>query len=438
MNDARYVAAIEISSSKIIAVVGKAHPDGQLEIIASEQEKGVESVRYGIIKNLEETSARINRILAKLQMRPNVAPRQFTGIFVGLSGRSMRAIPTHASLSLPEETEISDTIINELLRKALSTAIDSSLKVVDAVPRKFKVDRTDTDSPKGAVGSKISADYDLIVCRPEIEKMIVRTIEDKTGLKINGLVVSALATGQIVLTSEEKQLGCMLVDMGAETTSVTIYRDGHLVYFVTLPFGGRNITRDITSLNVLEEKAEDLKITSGNAIPREKISDLNYNGISDVDVSNLIVARSEEIVVNILKQIQYAELKEKDLPGGIICIGGGSRLNGMLDLLGTKSGLRVRRGSLPNYIRIMDPKGSPADIIEVASVLYASASVNMTPCMEIPHVHQAEPEPEQVVHQPEPERTRKRGGLFNRMRDSLGNKISNMFGGNEDDSDILD
>ena len=82
----------------------------------------------------------------------------------------------------------------------------------------------------------------------------------------------------------------MLVDMGAETTTVTIYRKGCLRYFATLPFGGRNITRDITSLNVLEENAEDIKITSGNAIPRDTASSLNLNGVKLSEVSNLIVA----------------------------------------------------------------------------------------------------------------------------------------------------
>lgn len=437
MNEARYVAAIEISSSKIVAIVGKAHADGQLEIIASEQEKGVESVRYGIIKNLEETSSRIMRILNKLERWPNVAPRRFVGIFVGLAGRSMRSIPAHASLALPDETEITDEIIKRLLSQVQTTAIDASLKVVDAVPRIFKVDRTETISPKGTVGSNISAEYDLIVCRPEIERMIVRTVEDKIGLKINGIVVSALATGQLILTAEEKRLGCMLVDIGAETTSVTIYKNGHLVYFATLPLGGRNITRDITSLNLLEERAETLKITSGNAIPREAVSTRNYNGVRDVDISNLIVARSEEIVVNILRQIKYAELKDNDLPGGIICIGGGSKLNGMLELIANKSGLNVRRGALPDYIMIQDPKINPADIIEVASVLYAGAMVNMSPCMEIPKVHEPKPE---VVEEPVEEipRRTKRGGWLNKFRTALTGQVSNLFAGNEDDSDVLD
>ena len=139
MNEDRYVAAIEISSSKIIAVVGKIRPSRELDIIACEQEKGVESVRYGVIQNLEETSLRLQRVIDKLQHRPGVTPRIIKSVFVGLSGRSLRTISTTVSRNLPEETEITDEILASLRADALSTAIDSSLEVIDAIPRTFTV-----------------------------------------------------------------------------------------------------------------------------------------------------------------------------------------------------------------------------------------------------------------------------------------------------------
>lgn len=442
MTEDRYVAAIEISSSKIVAVAGKMRPGGQLDIIASEQEKGVESVRYGVIRNLEETSMRIARILGLLERKPAVAPRRITGLYVGLSGLSLRSIPTRVSINLPDDTEITDDILLRLQQQAKATAIDSSLEVIDTVPRSYTVGRIETTSPKGAIGNSISADFDLIVCRPEIKNNLIRTVQDKMGISIKGIVVTALASGQIILSAEEKRLGCMLVDMGGETTTVTIYKNGHMVYFATIPLGGRNITRDLTSLNILEERAEEIKITSGNAIPRETVSSINYNGVRDADVSNIIVARSEEIVVNILKQIQYADLKDSDLPGGIIVIGGASKLNGMIDLLTNKTGLNVRRGALPQYIRIEDTKLGSGELIEVASVLYAGASGNDAECLERPHQEkipvtgEADPEvaDKQETVEKQPKRPSKIGGWFNKIQ----NKISDAFSNAEDDSDPLD
>ena len=446
MNQERYVAAIEVSSSKIIGVVGRTRGTGHLDIVAIEQEKGVEFSRHGIIQNLEEASLRVARIIEKLERNPGVAPRRIRGVFTGLSGRSMRNITVVVDEALPVDTEITDDIINTLRNRAQATATDSSLEVIDVIPQSYKVGRVVTPNPRGAVGDHIEATYDLIVVRKEMRRNLERTIPDKLGIEIDGLVVTALAAGQIILSEEEKRLGCMLVDMGAETTTVTIYRNGHLEYYATIPLGGRNITRDITSLNILEERAEELKITSGNAISRETPSTLNYNGIKMSDVSNRTVARAEEIVANIVEQIHYDGLTDKDLPGGIVCIGGAAKLNGITDLLSQKSDLKVRRGQLPAYIRIDDIKGSNTDLLQVASILYAGAMDSDIESLELPHKEELpptgtpNPEEEKEVKKDkpgsEPPLKIRSNGLFNK----LGSKLANLFGGNdtEDDSDLLD
>lgn len=439
MSEERYVAAIEISSSKILAEVGIIHDNGRLEVVACEQDKGVEGVRYGVIQNLEETYLRIMHIIERLERRPVVSPRKIKGVFVGLSGRSLRSIPTKVSIMLPEETEINDEILARLKRQALETALDSSLEVIDAIPRTYKVGNLATSSPKGTIGNSISACFDLIVCRTEMKRNLVRTLNEKLGLRIEGVIVTALATGQLILTAEEKRLGCMLVDMGAETTTVTIYREGHLNYFATLPLGGRHITRDITSLKILEERAEDLKLSSGNAIARDNMSTMNINGVKMSDLSNLVVSRAEEIVANIVEQISYAGMSDKDLPGGIVCIGGGAKLNGMLDLLSQQSGLSVRSGSLPSYIRLDDMKTHSSDVVEATSVLYTGAVNSEVECLEVPRGEELgingtvgeEPEPE-----PEPRKPRQKKATW---LSGLVNKMGGFFSGpEEDDSDLLE
>lgn len=443
MDEDRYVAAIEISSSKIIAAVGKMHTDGSLDIIASEQERGVESVRYGIIQNLEETSMRINRVLDRLQGKPAVTPREITGVYVGLSGRSLRSIRTEVDLNLGEETEINDNILARLREQALDTAIDSSLEVVDAIARIYYVGNTETHSPKGALGDRIRAVYDLIVCRPELKRNLKRTIEDKIGLDIKGFEVTALAAGEVILTSDEKRLGCMMVDMGAETTTVTIYKNGSLIYYATLPLGGRFITQDITTLNVLEERAEEMKITMGNAIARETPSTLNVHGIRTQDVNNLITARAEEIVANVVEQIKYAGLHDNDLPAGIICIGGAAKLNGMTELLAAQTDLKVRVGKLPSYIHLEEAKSPSSEIVQVASVLFAGASKTKDECLEIPGYNELPRTGESNDDDPETEpddvRSIEAHKKVNKLWDKFQRKVSTLFSGNdEDDSDLIE
>lgn len=437
----RYIAAVEISSSKIIAAVGKTSGAGQLDVIAVEQENCVDGVRYGIIQNLEETALMTARIINRLEQRPGVAPRKIKSVFVGRSGRSLRNIPTEVSINLPDDTEITDDIINRLRSDALRTAIDNSLEVVDAVPRIYKIGKSETHSPKGAVGNCIHATYDLIVCRPELKRNIKRTLTDKLHIETEAFVVTALATGHLILTPDEKRLGCMLVDMGAETTTVTIYRKGSLCYFATIPLGGRNITRDITSLNVLEVKAEEMKLTSGNAIARESTSSLNINGVKLSDISNLVVARAEEIVANVVEQMEYAGLKESDLPGGIICIGGGSRLQGITDLLSQQADLPVRRGQLPAYVRIDDINAVNSEISQVVSVLYAGATLSNRECLEIPARQEipeigTKPAPEVAVEDVEP--AEKKPGRTGRLFNSITERITRLFGNPDDNSELIE
>lgn len=439
MSQERYIAAIEIASSKIIGTVGRTTGNGQLDVIAIEQEKGVESVRYGIIQNLDETAVRVTRIIDRLERNAAIQPRAISSLFVGISGRSLRSVPTEVSLNLPDDTVVTDDILDRLKREALSAAVDNSLEVVDAVPRIYTVGKTETLSPRGMAGDRIKGIFDLIVCRPEMQRNIRRVINDKLEIDINGFVVTALASAHLILTSEEKRLGCMLVDMGAETTSVCIFKGGYLRYYATLPLGGRNITRDITTLNFLEERAEDIKLTSGNALPREAASNLNLNGVKMSEVSNIIVARSEEIVANIVEQIEYAGLKESDLPGGIILIGGGCNLAGMPELISNQSGLTTRTGQLPGYVHIADKRMPGAKAAEVVSILYAGATLSDADCLEYPEPEElpatGNPNAKPAPEAPQQEKTLKKRSKF---ISAVQRRISQIFSTPEDDSDELE
>lgn len=440
MNKDRYIAALEISSSKVIGAVGIAGESGQLEIIAVEQNKFTDSVRYGQIQNTEETSNLANFVLERLERRPNIAPREISSVYIGLSGRSLKSIPTDVSMSLPDDTEISEAIIQRLRQNALDTDIESSLEIVDAVPRIFKVGKTETHRPIGMMGNSVAATYDLIVARPAIQSNLKRVIKDKLGLEIKGIAVTPLATGYVALSEQEKKLGCMLVDIGAETTTVTIYSRGNLVYFNTLPLGGRNITRDLTSLNELEKSAEEIKLNFGNAIAPAAQSQLKVGRHKQSDISNLVVARAEEIVANIIEQPHYAGLTEADIPEGIVLCGGGARLNGLAELIGKFSGLKVRMASLPAYIRMADNNGQGMDSLQVAAIMYAGAEKSDDECLAVPVENDAanasqEGEGEEGHEKSAKKKKEKSPGFWTKLGSSFGNSIGKMFTPIDDDEE---
>ena len=432
-----YIAALEIGSSKITGAVGRYTPEGTLQVLAVDQESSRDSVRYGIIQNPEEVAARVQRIIDRLNAHPGVAPRKINAVFVGLSGRSVRSIASDVKLIFPEETEITGDMLKRLREDAMAVTLSSNQEILSTVARSYQVDGQDTTAPKGAFGKSISVVYDIIVGRTELKRNIMRTLSERVGIPIRGLLITPLAAADAVLSDEEKRLGCMMVDFGAETTSVSIYRKGALCYFATIPLGGRNITRDLTSLSILEEKAEEIKCESGKAIAPETPSTLNLNGIRLSDVSNLVVARAEEIVANVIEQIAYAGLKEKDLPAGIVCIGAGAHLNGLLELMENQTGLNTRLGHLPAFIQPMESRAKRHDALQAEALLYAGALVNKEDCLELPAVEETEtvedPETETETQAPEP-----KPGRVGKLFRSISNSFSNIFASPTDEDSELE
>lgn len=427
MDEQRYIAAIEIGSSKIIGAVGRIDASRRLTILAVEQEECLDIVRYGIIQNLEEVSVIVNRIIDRLNRNKLVAPREITSVFVGLSGRSMQSISTNVKILYPEQIEITEEVLRRLREDALSNSALHSKKVVDVIPRTYIVDKMETKSPKGSLGRSVSAIFDIIVCRQELINNLSRTLEDKVGLRVDKFVVTPLATANLILTDEEKRLGCMLVDFGAETTSVCIYVKGGLNYYATIPLGGRNITRDITSLSVLEERAEDIKKNSANA-RKDKPSQLSVSGIKLSDVSDLVAARAEEIVTNVIQQISYAGLSEKELAAGIICVGAGSNMRGILELLENQSGLNARMGHLPSAVETVELKGKKFEALQVVSILYAGGVSTDVSCLELPDLDDAGNYPSEGEEGDDDFKSpSKGGGKKNGFFDSMRNRFSRFF-----------
>lgn len=432
----RYIAAIEISSSKIIGAVGRLSAEGRLNVIAVEKDRILEIVRHGIIHNVEETNTALCRIISRLEQRASISPRKIEAVYVGLSGRSLRNIPHEANRNLPEETEITEDIITQLREEVERANIDSSLEVVKAVPRCYWVNKSETQSPVGSVGNNIRASFDLIACRQQMRRNISKMLSEKTKISIKDYIVTPLAVANLVLSNEEKRLGCMLVDHGAETTTVSIYKNGTLHYLATLPLGSRNITRDITKLNVLEERAEEIKTSSGNAMASETPMGLNVGGVKLSDVSNFVVARAEEIVANIIKQISYAEFEDKQLPGGIIVVGGGFKLNGLTTLLEQQSNMKVRQGKVPEGIGLEDTRATTLENVQVISLLNEACKQADNECLFVPQRQELpedenytddKPEEKEIVEET-PKKTRRMS-----MWDKLRNKIVTIVSQDEDD-----
>lgn len=378
----RYIAAIEIGSSKIRGGVGLADAAGHLDVVAVEEEKLTGRVRYGCIQNVDVSNT-ILRICERLEGYPRVEPRKIKGVYVSLGGRSMISEQVPVALSFKSEVEITDQIIAELKDQA-AAAVPEGYDVAEVIPVKFAVDNKSVSNPVGSYGMSVSATMLVIVCATSTKRMIRRVINERLGYDICGYVTRPTAEADLVLSDEEKRLGCMMVDFGAETTTVAIYKDGAPVYVATLPMGSRNISLDLATLNHTEERAEEIKKVSGNAMPLDGQRRTGADGIDYTEINNYIHARAAEIVSNILAQIEYAGLKPQLLPKGIVMVGAGGRLRGFSELLEQHSKLKMRQGSPSSIVRISDSQIHPAENTDIISILAGAAKMPAQECFEGP------------------------------------------------------
>ncbi|MDE7406859.1 MAG: pilus assembly protein PilM [Muribaculaceae bacterium] len=377
----RYIAAIEIGSSKVTGGVGILTPDGVLSITAIEESKLIDAVRYGCVQNVEKVAEKITAIILKLENQ--ISPYKIKGVYLNVGGRSLMSYSREVERTLPDEREITDRIMQEIKDSGRDLPIERDIVAVE--PREFLVDNISTSNPVGTFGQNIRAFLNVLACKPQIRKNLNRVFTEKLPqYKIMGTVVRQLAEADTVLSSDERRLGCMLVDFGAETTTVSIYRNDVLQFLSTIPLGSRNITRDITALKYLEEKAEDLKKAVGNANPDDSSNDVNsFDGIDTSEINAYIQARAGEIVANISEQMVFAGLQATDIPGGIILIGGGARLKGLTELFKSQTGLKVRIG-LPNSSLRIEARQS--DAIDIISLINYVAQHSPKNCVEKPEI----------------------------------------------------
>ena len=393
--DEKTIIALEIGSSKIKGAIGTISPDAALNVTAVEEEPILDIVRYGMIRNIFETAQAVRNVISRLENRES--PRKVQAVYLSVGGRSLVSQPIERERRLPTESIITKEIIDDITAEVIDSPLHDRT-IVGATPRELLIDNAVTTRPIGVMGSHVQARLNLISCRTQMMRNLAVVVEEKLGLKIADTFVRPIAIADLVLLNDEKKLGCMLVDFGAETTTVAIYRGGSLQHLAVLPMGSRNITRDIASLNYLEEQAEDIKKNAGSAIPTGAEGIPTSPQSPDmVTINNYVAARAGEIILNICEQIKYAGLSADRLPYGIIIVGRGSRLARFNQRLEQMSGMKVRTGVPGNRLRILDGRIQVADSVDVLATLAAAARNEPIDCLSPAPQPQAQP---QAAYQP--------------------------------------
>ncbi len=323
-----FIAAIELSSSKISGIAGKKNSDGSIQVLAYAREDASSFIRKGIIYNIDKTAQALTSIINKLESQLN---NSIAKVYVGIGGQSLRTIKNAVSRTLEEEGIISQELVDSICDENLEVPL-ADMSVLDVAPQEYKIDNNLQVDPVGVAGQHITGQFLNIVARASLRKNLEHSFES-AKVEIADLLIAPTALANAVLTENEMRSGCALVDFGADTTTISVYKNNILRYLSVLPLGGNNITRDITSLQMEEEDAEKLKLQYGNALYEEEeetetpaVCTLEDGRTIELAILNSIVeARTEEILANVWNQLQLSGYEDK-LFSGVIFTGGSANL----------------------------------------------------------------------------------------------------------------
>ena len=331
MATTEFIAAIELGSSKVTGIAGRKNSDGSMQVLAYAKEDSSSFIRKGIIYNLDKTAQSLTSIINKLEgdLKNSIAK-----VYVGIGGQSLRTVRNVVSRDLNEETIISQELVDAICDENLEIPL-VDMDILDVAPQEYKIGNNLQADPVGVAGSHIEGRFLNIVARASIKKNLERCFE-QAKIEIADLLISPLVTANAVLSESERRSGCALIDFGADTTTISVYKNNILRFLTVLPLGGNSITRDITSMQMEEEEAERLKITFGNVMYEEEESEEAAtcqleDGSRTVELqalNNIIEARAEEIITNVWNQIQLSGYDDK-LLSGIIITGGAANLKNL-------------------------------------------------------------------------------------------------------------
>ena len=431
MEKNQYIVALEIGSSKIVGAIAEKTSAGYLSVKHLQEERHLNSVRYGIVQNVENIKSSVNRILKNLE---GMVDGRITQVYMGVSGRSLHSILSEVNRSVGNTEPITKDLIDRIIHDATSTPI-RNYETVDIVPRAYYVDKVESPNPVGMFASSIKIKVNVIVAKPSLKLNLNRVMS--FGVPVKDYIVTPLAVAEQILSESDRELGCMLVDMGAETTTVTIYKNKALIYLSTLPLGGRNLTRDVMSgKNVLEETAENVKKNINNPLDPANVSNVVIEGVNSSEAANYISARTGEIIANINQQLAYAGISSNDIQS-IVLIGGSAHIGGLQQKIEETIKVKVRKGQNPMGLNILNPEINRMEYIEVFSLLAKAAEMieDGETCIELqqyadgptfegPRAPSSEYVDQKLQQPKKPKEPKKKSGFFRNLGAQLNRLMS--------------
>ena len=391
MANSKIVVGVDIGSSKIATVIGQLQEDSVN--ILGVAESASRGIKKGQIVDIEEAASSIN---ISLDAAERMAGYSVDSVFVSMSGIHIVSQNSKGIVAISASNqEISAGDLDRVLEAAGAISIPSSTVILHVLPKTFTVDgETGIRDPIGMTGVRLEVDTHIITANAVSVKNIQKVLEQDAGVNVASVVFAGLASSLSALTETEKELGVIMIDIGAGVTNICIYVDGALSYSSVIPIGARHITNDLAiGLRISLESAEKIKLHLSNKYVKkgrfqeeksqeEPQDEMDLAGLKLVEdlkkvsqktlIDGIIKPRLNELFTMVgieLKKSGFAT----QTPAGVVITGGGAKTAGAQDCAKRMLSMPVRVGLPTNITGLIDDVENPTFATAVGLLIYANS-----------------------------------------------------------------
>jgi cell division protein FtsA len=407
-----YIFSLDIGTSKIRVIIGELN-NGSINIVGVGTTDTL-GMNRGKIVNHEQVARSIQ---IAVQSAERMVDMQITSVYLSISGSHIGLQTSKRGYGFGRDVEITDSEIEKVLKVAKLVNVPNEREIIDIIPVQYIVDGIENiQDPRGMIGGSLEVDATLITGATTQIQNLIGCVK-RANLKILGLVLSQLAISELALTEDEKQMGTIVVDIGAGTTSIGIFKNGRLMAAPVIPIGGELVTNDISiCLDVDRETAEKLKLKFGCSLIEDAEKDQVFRIKSRIDnvereatqieLAEIIEPRIEQMLMFVQKELREQEFDTEGF--GFVLTGGSVLLPGIVKHAQYVLNAPVRIAA-PQYIGVKDASYTTS----VGVISYVAKYARTRKVDTSTHVAKSYPLEKSTI--PQQDKTTKKNRLFDRI-----------------------
>ena len=363
-NEENMIVALDIGTSKVVAIVGAIGATGDLEIVGTGMHAS-SGLKKGVVVNIEATVTSIQRAIEEAEL---MAGCTIHSVYAGIAGSHIRSLNSHGIVAI-RDREVQPLDVERVIDAARAVAIPADQEILHVLPQEYIIDDQEgVQEPIGMSGVRLEAKVHLVTCAANAAQNIKKCIR-RCGLDVDDIVLEQLASSYAVLTDDENQLGVALVDIGGGTSDIAIFTEGAIRHTGVIPIAGDQVTNDIAmALRTPTAHAEDLKIKYACALaklarPEETVKVPSVGDRESRDMSRQLLAevvepRYDELFTLVLAEIRRSGFEEL-IAAGVVLTGGTSKMEGVTELAEEIFHMPVRIGAPVNVKGLSDIVNNP-------------------------------------------------------------------------------